>query len=641
MSPHLRKTARRRRPRHGRPPLRPGRDRARPHRDPRHRGRRRGAAAGVRPGRAHLVLRGRRRRAVAAARRAVRRPAGAAACSAPRSTAFDPGDARPCCSTDGEVLAYDELVLATGAAPFVPPVPGPRPAGLLRLPDHRGPRGDPRGGGDGAPRRRRDRRRAARAGGRQRAAPARPRDPRGRDGAAADGGAGRRRRRRDPAPAHRGARPHRAHRRDDRARCSGDGRVDRAGAQGRATRSTREVVVFSAGIRPARRARPGRRARPRRARRRARRRAVPHLRPARLGDRRVRGARAAGCTAWSPPATRWPRSSSTRCSAGRAPSPAPTCPPSSSCSASTSRRFGDAHAHHRGRARAGLRRRRRRASTRSWSSPRTARSCSAASWSATRRRTACSGRWSPRGIELPDNPEDLILPAGRGGAEIGLPDEAVVCSCNNVTKARDRRRGRRRRLRRPACVTACTKAGSTCGSCKPVVKKIVEDYFAAQGKVVDRSLCEHFPLTRQELFDVVAVHGYTPLRRDRRGARHRPRLRHLQARGRLDPGQPAQRARARGRHPHPPGHQRRLPRQHPAQRHLLRRPAHPRRRDHPREADRDRRGGPRLRALHEDHRRPADRPVRRPDGAAARDLAAGWSTPASSPATPTASRCGR
>ena len=79
-----------------------------------------------------------------------------------------------------------------------------------------------------------------------------------------------------------------------------------------------------------------------------------------------------------------------------------------------------------------------------------------------------------------------------------------------------------------------------------MVKKIVEDYFAVGGKVVDRSLCEHFPLTRQELFDVVAVHGYTPLRPDRRGPRHRPRLRHLQAGDRLDPGQPARRARARG-----------------------------------------------------------------------------------------------
>ena len=36
---------------------------------------------------------------------------------------LDP-EARTVALADGEVLAYDELVLATGAAPFVPPVPG-------------------------------------------------------------------------------------------------------------------------------------------------------------------------------------------------------------------------------------------------------------------------------------------------------------------------------------------------------------------------------------------------------------------------------------------------------------------------------------------------------------------------------------
>lgn len=115
------------------------------------------------------------------------------------------------------------------------------------------------------------------------------------------------------------------------------------------------------------------------------------------------------------------------------------------------------------------------------------------------------------GIELPDNPEELILPAGRGGAEMGLPDEAVVCSCNNVTKATilDHVARDEEPCDSPACVTACSKAGSTCGSCKPVVKKVVEDWFAQQGKVVDRSLCEHFALTRQELFEVVAVHEHT------------------------------------------------------------------------------------------------------------------------------------
>jgi nitrite reductase (NADH) large subunit len=108
------------------------------------------------------------------------------------------------------------------------------------------------------------------------------------------------------------------------------------------------------------------------------------------------------------------------------------------------------------------------------------------------------------GIALPENPENLILPAGRGVAaesDFGarLPDEAQVCSCNDVTKAD---------IVAAAAAGETTRAGSTCGSCKVQTKKIIEDYYASQGKVVDRSICEHFPLTRQELFDVVAVHGY-------------------------------------------------------------------------------------------------------------------------------------
>ena len=112
------------------------------------------------------------------------------------------------------------------------------------------------------------------------------------------------------------------------------------------------------------------------------------------------------------------------------------------------------------------------------------------------------------GLPLPENPEELILPAGGGGGvALALPAEAQVCSCNNVTK------GEIEAAVDAGCETAAdvtkqTKAGATCGSCKTQVKKIVEDYFAAQGKVVDKSLCEHFPLTRAELFDVVLIHGY-------------------------------------------------------------------------------------------------------------------------------------
>ncbi|MCW2851142.1 MAG: assimilatory nitrite reductase large subunit precursor, partial [Nocardioides sp.] len=95
--------------------------------------------------------------------------------------------------------------------------------------------------------------------------------------------------------------------------------------------------------------------------------------------------------------------------------------------------------------------------------------------------------------------------------EIGLPDEAVVCSCDNVTKATIVDHGAREEkpCADATCVTRCAGAGSTCGSCKGTVKRIVEDHSASVGKVVDRSLCVHLALTRQELFDVVAAHGYS------------------------------------------------------------------------------------------------------------------------------------
>ncbi len=111
------------------------------------------------------------------------------------------------------------------------------------------------------------------------------------------------------------------------------------------------------------------------------------------------------------------------------------------------------------------------------------------------------------GIALPDNPEQLILPAS-SGLQLGMPDEAQVCSCNDVTKADILHAVSEQGCEDVAAVKQCTRAGTTCGSCVPTVKNIIEDHFASLGKVVDKGLCEHFRLTRQELFDVVAVHGY-------------------------------------------------------------------------------------------------------------------------------------
>jgi nitrite reductase (NADH) large subunit len=56
---------------------------------------------------------------------------------------------------------------------------------------------------------------------------------------------------------------------------------------------------------------------------------------------------------------------------------------------------------------------------------------------------------------------------------------------------------------------ACTRAGTQCGSCVPLVKKILEAELTRTGATVSRALCEHFELSRQELFESIRVLGLT------------------------------------------------------------------------------------------------------------------------------------
>jgi len=112
------------------------------------------------------------------------------------------------------------------------------------------------------------------------------------------------------------------------------------------------------------------------------------------------------------------------------------------------------------------------------------------------------------GAELPGDPAAYLLPEG-GGPAVGpeLADEATVCSCNNVTAGEIRSAVRTGGCTDLAGVKACTRAGTSCGSCLPLVKKLTAAELEHAGVSVSNALCEHFELTRSQLFDGVRVTG--------------------------------------------------------------------------------------------------------------------------------------
>ncbi|MGQ0777670.1 MAG: nitrite reductase large subunit NirB [Pseudonocardiales bacterium] len=105
------------------------------------------------------------------------------------------------------------------------------------------------------------------------------------------------------------------------------------------------------------------------------------------------------------------------------------------------------------------------------------------------------------GAELPADPGALISPSGAELDAGALPAGAQVCSCHAVTVA-----AIGEAVTTQGCATvpdlkACTKAGTGCGSCVPTLKKLLASYGVEQSK----ALCEHFAHSRAELFEIVAA----------------------------------------------------------------------------------------------------------------------------------------
>lgn len=110
--------------------------------------------------------------------------------------------------------------------------------------------------------------------------------------------------------------------------------------------------------------------------------------------------------------------------------------------------------------------------------------------------------------ELPCAPHELIV-GSTSGASLGnidaMPDEAQVCSCNNVTKGDICRAICEKELDSVGSVKMCTRAGTGCGGCMPLVTDLFNSEMAKAGKEVTNHLCEHFPYSRSELFAIVKV----------------------------------------------------------------------------------------------------------------------------------------
>ncbi|MFI7399469.1 nitrite reductase large subunit NirB [Streptomyces sp. NPDC049541] len=107
----------------------------------------------------------------------------------------------------------------------------------------------------------------------------------------------------------------------------------------------------------------------------------------------------------------------------------------------------------------------------------------------------------------PVSPESLVLPAGAGeSVQLGptaLPDDAIICSCNNVRKGTIRAAVTDHQCTTVPEVKKCTKAGTTCGSCVKVLGQLVTAELEASGVEVDKGLCGCFSQTREELYEIV------------------------------------------------------------------------------------------------------------------------------------------
>ncbi len=107
--------------------------------------------------------------------------------------------------------------------------------------------------------------------------------------------------------------------------------------------------------------------------------------------------------------------------------------------------------------------------------------------------------------ELSESLDEVGLGGAPSATSGRIPDDAQVCSCNNVTAKTIRCKIGDEGLTTVDGVKACTRAGTGCGGCLPMVTDVLQAELKARGRSLKATLCEHFAFTRQELFQIVAT----------------------------------------------------------------------------------------------------------------------------------------
>ncbi len=112
-------------------------------------------------------------------------------------------------------------------------------------------------------------------------------------------------------------------------------------------------------------------------------------------------------------------------------------------------------------------------------------------------------------IALPEHPDSLILPQRDGSGSTGLgvealPDTAQICSCYDVSKGA-LCQAVADGATTMAALKECTSATTGCGGCTALVGQVLNKELEKLGMDVNTDLCEHFAYTRQDLYNLIRV----------------------------------------------------------------------------------------------------------------------------------------